>query len=140
MLGVVANDTCTCCCHQLSVVVDFILLFDIYCFFILSWPIIPTQYLFLVLTPTCIFFFCYFVECSKCAIDFDSPSTLASLQHIRIQGELWFLARAGFSHSRLDVLKSDMDHPFTYFVFLNTLRLGNLRIDILDVMTSRFWE
>ena len=44
-------------CHLLSIVVGFILLFDIYILFsILSWPMIPTQYVFLVLTPTCIFF------------------------------------------------------------------------------------
>ena len=46
-----------------------------------------------------------FMECSKRAIDFDSSATLASLQHIRIQGELLFLARAGFSPSRLDVFE-----------------------------------
>ena len=27
-----------------------------------------------------------------------------------------------------------MDHLFTYFSFLTTLRLGNLRIDVLDVV------
>ena len=74
-------------------------------FSILSWPMIPTQYLFLVLTPTCIFFSLLFVECSKRAIDFDSSATLTSLQHIRFQGELLILARAGFSHSRLDVFE-----------------------------------
>ena len=71
---------------------------------ILSWPMIPTQYVFHVLTPTCIFLL-LFVECSKRAIDFDSFATLAILQHIRFQGELLFLARTGFFPSRLDVLK-----------------------------------
>ena len=65
---------------------------------------ISTQYVFLVLTPTCIFLLS-FVECSKRAIDFDSSTTLASLQHIIFQGELLFLARTGFFPSRLDVLK-----------------------------------
>ena len=33
------------------------------------------------------------------------------------------------------------DGPFNaYFGFLNTLRLGNLEIDVLDVMTIRFWD
>lgn len=72
---------------------------------ILSWPMIPTQYVFLVLNPYLYFLLCSFVECNKCTIDFDSPSALVSLQHIRVQGELLFLARAGFSHSRLDVFE-----------------------------------
>ncbi|WMV53219.1 hypothetical protein MTR67_046604 [Solanum verrucosum] len=41
---------------------------------------------------------------SKCTIDFDSPSALASLPHIRFQGELFLLARAGFSQLWCDVL------------------------------------
>ena len=55
--------------------------------------------------PYLYFLLCSFVECSKCTIDFDSPSALASLQHIRVQGEVLILARAGFSHSRLDVFE-----------------------------------
>ena len=55
--------------------------------------------------PYLYFAFVYIVVCSKRAIDFDSSATLASLQHIRFQGELLFLARTGFSPSRLDVLK-----------------------------------
>ena len=90
--------------------------------------------------PYLYFLYCYFVECSKCAIDFDSPSTLVSLQHIKIQGELLFLARAGFSPSRLDVLKFGHGPSFYLFYLLNTLRFRNLRIDVLDVMTFRFWE
>ena len=90
--------------------------------------------------PYLYFLLCYFVECNKYAIDFDSPSALASLQHIRVRGELLFLARAGFSLSRLDVFEFRTWVIFLLIlVFLNTLRLGNLRIDVLDVMTSRFW-
>ena len=74
------------------------------------------------------------------AIDFDSPSALANIQHIRVRGELLFLARAGFSPSRLDVFEvRTWTSFFTYFSFLITLRFRNLRIDVLDVMTSRFW-
>ena len=90
--------------------------------------------------PYLYFLPCYFVECSKRAIDFDSSATLASLQHIRLQGELLFLGRAGFSSSRLDVLKFEHGPSFYLFYLLNTLRFRNLRIDVLDVMTSRFWE
>ena len=82
---------------------------------ILSWPMIPTQYLCLVLTPTFMFPSLLFVEYSKRAIVFNSSATLASIQYIRIQGELLFLARAGFSPSRRDVLKFGHGHSFTYF-------------------------
>ena len=90
--------------------------------------------------PYLYFSFVYIVECSKRAIDFDSPLTLASLQHIRIQGELLLLDRARFSPLRLDVLKLGNGPSFCLFYLLNTLRFRNLRIDVLDVMTSRFWE
>ena len=56
VLGVVANGSCTCClspvkyCGLFHIIIQYILLS------ILSWPMIPTQYVFLVLTPTCIFF------------------------------------------------------------------------------------
>ena len=78
---------------------------------------IPTQYVLLVLTPTCILFL-FFVECSKCTIDFDSPSALVSLQHIKVLGGLLFLARAGFSHSRLDVFEFQTWTIFYLFWFL----------------------
>ena len=87
------------------------------------------------------FFLCPFVECSKCTIDFNSPSALASLQHIRVQGELLILARAGFSHSRLDVFEFwTWTIVLLILFFLHTLRLDNLKIDVLDVMTIRFWD
>ena len=37
-------------------------------------------------------------------------------------------------------LNFDMDHLFADFDFLDTLRYGNLEIDVLDVMTIRFWD
>ncbi|WMV26809.1 hypothetical protein MTR67_020194 [Solanum verrucosum] len=81
-----------------------------------------------------------FVECSKCTIDFDSPSALASLPHIRFQGELFLLARAGFSQLWCDVLDfRTWTNVFTYFGVSNTFRLDMLRTDVLDVMTFRFW-
>ena len=91
--------------------------------------------------PYLYFLLCSFVECSMCTIDFDSPSALVSLQHIIVRGELLILARAGFSHSRLDVFGfRTWTIFFAYFDFLNTLRLGNLKIGVLDVMTIRFWD
>ena len=108
---------------------------------ILSWPMIPTQYLCLVLTPTCMFLSLIFVECSKRAIDFNSTATLARLQHNQISGWAivpssdWILS---FTSWCLDVRTWTIS--FTYLSFLDTLRLSNLRIDVLVMMTSRFWE
>ena len=33
VLGVLINDYSTCCCYLLSIVVDFMILSDIYCFY-----------------------------------------------------------------------------------------------------------
>ena len=108
---------------------------------ILSWPMISTQYLCLVLTPTCICFSLLIVEWSKRTIVFKSTATLASLHHTRFQGELLLLAWTGSSSSCLDALKFRHGLAFfVYFSFLDTLRISNLRIDVLVMMTSRFWE
>ena len=107
---------------------------------ILSWPIIPTQYLCLVLTPNCMFLSLLFVECSKRANNFDSSATLARLQHNQISGWAiipssdWILS---FTSWCLEVRTWTIS--FTYFSFLDTLRFRNLRIDVLVMMTSRFW-
>ena len=37
-------------------------------------------------------------------------------------------------------LNIEMDNLFAYFGFLNTVRYGNLVIDVLYVMTIRFWD
>ena len=92
-------------CHLLSIVVDFILLFSIYIVFYFDLAD-DTYSVRVPCTDSYLYFLpCHFVECSKRAIDFDSPSALASLQHLRVRGELLFLARAGFSPSRLDVFE-----------------------------------
>ena len=100
---------------------------------------IPTQYLCLVLTPTCMFLSLLFVKCSKRAIIFNSTATLASLYHVGSQGELILLAWTGSSSSCLDALMFRHGLAFIYLSFLDTLRFSNLRIDVLVVMTSRFW-
>ena len=104
VLGVIINDSCTCCCYLLSIVVYFMILFDVYCFlfWVGRWYLLSTCSLY---WPLLVCFSLLFVECSKRTIDFDSSATLASLQHIRFQGELLFLARTGLFPSRLDVLK-----------------------------------
>ena len=92
-------------CHLLSIVVDFIFLFSVYIVF--YFEVADDTYSVRVpcTDPYLYFLPCHFVECSKRAIDFDSPSALASLQHIRVRGELLVLARVGFSPSRLDVFE-----------------------------------
>ena len=82
---------------------------------ILSWPMISTQYLCFVLTPTCMFSFWLFVECSKRAVVFNSTATLASLHYTGFQGELTLLAWTGSSSSCLDALK--FRHGLTFYVF-----------------------
>ena len=109
-------------------------------FSILSWPMIPTQYLCLVLTPTCMFLSLLFVECNKRANNFDSTTTLARLQHNHIWGWAvvprsdWILS---FTSWCLEVRTWTIS--FIYFSFLYTLRFSNLRIDVLVMMNSRFW-
>ena len=73
-------------CHLLSIVVDFILCIEFY------FELTDDTYSVRVpcTDPYLYFLLCSFVECSKCSIDFDSPSALISLQHIRVQGELLF--------------------------------------------------
>ena len=138
VLGVVANGSCSCCCHLLSIVVDFMLLFSIYCFlfWVCRWYLLSTCSLY---WPLLVFFSLSFVECNNRTINFNSSATLASLQYIRFQGELLFLARTGFSPTRIDVLKLGHGPSLLLFSFLNILRFSTLRIDVLVVMTSRFW-
>ena len=136
---VVANDYGTCCCHLLSVMVDFMLLSDIYCFlfWVGRWYLLSTCVLY---WPLLVFVFLLFVECSKRANNFDSSATLDRLQHNQISGWAfipssdWFFSFASWF---LEVWTWTIS--FTYFSFLNTLRFRNLRIDVLGVMISRFW-
>ena len=144
VLGIIINDSCTCRCYLLSIVVDFMILSDIYCFlfWVGRWYLLSTC---ACTDPYLYVFSLLFVKCSKRTAVFNSTATLASLHHIRFQGELLFLARTRFS--LIHVLRpwsSDMDHLFTYFSFLETLRFSNLRIDcscdddflILGIMIS----
>ena len=85
-------------------------------FSILSWPMISTQYPCFVLTPTFMFFFLLFVECSKRAIVLNSTVIQASLTTSEIQGELMLLAWTGSSSSSLDAL--NFWHGLASYVFL----------------------
>ena len=81
-----------------------------------------------------------FVEYNKSTVVFNSTATLASLHHVGSQGELMLLAWTGSSSSCLDALKFRHGLAVNYFSFLDILRFSILRIDVLGVMTSRFWE
>ena len=71
---------------------------------ILSWPMISTQYLCFILTPTCMFSLCYLWSAANMPSTSTKPQLKPDFSIIRIQGELLFLARTGFFPSRLDVL------------------------------------
>ena len=80
-----------------------------------------------------------FVEYNKRTVVFNSTATLASLHYTGFQGELTLLAWTGSSSSCLDALKFRHRLAFIYSSFLDTLSFSNLRIDVLVMMTSRFW-
>ena len=105
----------TCFCHLLSVMVDFMLLSDIYCFlfWVCRWYLLSTCALY---WPLLVCFSLLFVECSKRIIDFDSSSTLASLHHVRFQVELLFLARTGFSLIHVLMSLKFGHGPFVYLI------------------------
>ena len=107
--------------------------------FILSWPMIPTQYVFLVLTPTCMFLF---VICGVQQTYHRPRLVRNSSQSSAYQISGWAIIPSSdwilsFTSCCLEVRTWTIS--FTYFSFLNTLRFRNLRIDVLGVMTSRFW-
>ena len=107
---------------------------------ILSWPMITTQYVFLVLTPTCMFLF---VICRvqqtyhrlRLVRNSSQSSVYQNSGWATVSSSDWTLS---FTSWCLEVRTWTIS--FTCFSFLNTLRFINLRIDVLDVMTSRFWE
>ena len=76
---------------------------------------ISTQYPCFVLAPTFMFSSCFFVECSKRAVAFDSTVIQASLTTSEIQGELMLLAWTGSSSSTLDAL--NFRHRLGSYVF-----------------------
>ena len=92
-----ANGYGTFCCYLLSMVVDFMLLSDIYIAFYFDLAYDIYSVLVFCTDPYLYVFSLLFVECSKRTLIFNSTATLASLHHIRFQGELLFLARTGFS-------------------------------------------
>ena len=138
VLGVVTKGYGNCKCCMLRMLVDFMILFNIYCFlcWVCRWYLLSTR---ACTDPYLYIFLLLFVECSKRTVVFNSTATLASLHYSGFQGELKLLAWTGSSSSCLDALKFRHRLAFIYFSFLDTLRFSNLRIDVLVMMTSRFW-
>ena len=105
VLGVVTKGYGTCkllhveYCSWIYDIIWYILFFyfeladDIY-----SVPVFCTD-------PYLYVFFLFIVECSKRTVVFNSTATLASLHHVRFQGELKLLAWTRSSSSCLDALK-----------------------------------
>ena len=139
-LGVVVNVSCTYCCHHLSMVVDFILLFDIYCFlfWVGRWYLLSTCSLY---WPLLVIFF--FVICGVQQACHRLRLAVNSSQSPAYQISGWAIVPSSdwILSFRLDILEVRIwTICFTYFSFLITLRFRNLIIDVLGVMTSRFWE
>ena len=133
------KDPCTWCCYKLSIVVDlwYYLIYTVF-YFELADDIYSV--LVFVLTPTCMFLSLLFVEYNKHTVVFNSTATLARLRHNQTSGWAivpssdWILSVACWC---IEVRTWTIS--FTYFSFLDTLRFSNLRIDVLVMMTSRFW-
>ena len=60
ILGVIINDPCTCCCYLLSIVVDFMILCDIYwfLFWVGRWYLLSTRVLYWPLLVCFLFVHC----------------------------------------------------------------------------------
>ena len=127
-------------CHLLSIMVDFILLFIIYCFlfWVGRWYLLSTCSLY---WPLLVIFF--FVICGVQQACHRLRLALNSSQSPAHQISRWAITHSSdwiLSLTSWCLWNSDVDHLFTYFSFLNTLRFRNLRKDVLGVMTSKFWE
>ena len=126
-------------CHLPISVFNYILLFNIYwfLFWVGRWYLLSTCSLY---WPLLVIFF--FVICGVQQACHRLRLVLSSSQSSAHQSSGWAIISSScwiLSFTSWCLWISDMDHLFTYFGFLITLRLGNLSIDVLDVMTSRFW-
>ena len=140
ILGVIINDSCTCCCYLLSIVVDFMILFDIYCFLFWygRWYLLSTCALYWPLLVCFLFVNCG-VQWTYRRLQLNSNSSQSSPRQISgwamVPSSDWILC-----HSCLDVLEvRTWTISCICFCFLEILRFSNLRIDVLVMMTSRFW-
>ena len=90
---------------------------------IFGWPMILTQYMLPRTEPYLFSSLFSFYEMQRLYLDFWFPSALASLPHIKIQGELSIQARVGFFLSWHDVLYFQTNTIlFYYFGVFDILR------------------
>ena len=108
--------------------------------FILSWPMISTQYLCLYWPLlVCFLFVICEVQQTYRRLQLNRNSSQSSPRQISgwaiVPSSDWIL-----SHSCLDVLEvQTWTISCNCFSFLDILRFSNLRIDVLVMMTSRIW-
>ena len=140
LLGVIINDSCTCRCYLLSIVVDFMILSDIYCFlfWVGRWYLLSTCVLYWPLL-TCFSLVICGVQQTCRRLQLKSNSSQSSPRQFSgwaiVPSSDWIL-----SHLCLDVLEvRTWTISCICFSFLDILRFSNLRIDVLVMMTSRFW-
>ena len=140
---------CVGCCGQwlwylllspVEYVVDFILLFDIYCFlfWVVRWYLLSTCSLY---WPLLVFFF--FVIYGMQQTCHRLQLVLNSSQSSSRQISGWAIVPSSdciLSHSFFDIVEvRTWTISCICFSFLDILRFSNLRIDVLVMMTSRFW-
>ena len=136
---VAANGYGTCCCYLLSIVVYFMLLSDIYCFlfWVGRWYLLSTCVLY---WPRLVYFL--FVNCgvqqTYRRLQLNRNSSQSSSRQISgwaiVSSLDWIFF---FTSWCLEVLA--WTSCLVILVFLDTLRFSDLRIDVLVMMTSRFW-
>ena len=123
ILGVIINDPCTCCCYLLSIVVDFMISSDIYCFlfWVGRWYLLRTCVLYWPLLVCFLFVNCG-VQQTYHRLQLVLNSSQSSAYQISgwaiIPSSDWILS---FTSCCLEVRTWTIS--FTYFSFLNTLRL-----------------
>ena len=140
VLGVLINDYSTCCCYLLSIVVDFMLLSDIYCFlfWVGRWYLLSTCALYWPLLVIFFFIICGVQQARhrlQLVLNFSQSSSRQISGWAIVPSSDWILS---FTSWCLEVRTWTIF--FTYFSFLDTLSFSNLRIDVLVMTTSRFWE
>ena len=123
---VVANGYGTCCCHLLSMVVDFLLLSDIYCF--LFWVVDDTYSVRVPCTDPYLYLF-FFVICGVQQTCDRLQLVLNSSQSSSRQISGWAIVPSSdwilsFTSWCLEV--GTWTISFTYFSFLDTHRFSNL--------------
>ena len=141
MLGVVTKGYGNCKCRMLSIVVCFMILFDAYCFlfWVGRWYLLSICVWYWPLLVCFSLVICGVLQTCR-RLQLNSNSSQSSLRQISgwaiVPSSDWIL-----SHSCLDVLEvRTWTISCICFSFLDILRFSNLRIDVLVMMTFRFWE